>query len=287
MSTVILAIVATITVSLLVLGAWQWVDRRAERAAWAGLVSQQPMTPASFEPSMVSGLPDPAQGFFRFAIAPGTSLYTVADIAMEGEFSLGTKAAPNYMPMRARQILAVPHGFIWRVRAGDTVWFSGSDGADETTSWSRFRLFGLVPVARAGDNDDHARSAFGREVAEAVFWTPAALLPGDGIVWQPVDDTTARVTVTHKGLAQSVDVTVSDDGRVTKVVFQRWSDANPGKRFQLQSFGGYLSEYRDFGGFRLPTRVEAGNHFETDDYFAFFKATITTVYFPSAGLGSE
>ncbi|MEE4164240.1 MAG: DUF6544 family protein [Woeseiaceae bacterium] len=287
MSTVILAIVATITLLLLALGAWQWSDRRAERAAWAGLVSQQPTTPASFEPLMVSGLPDPAQRFFRFSIAPGTPLYTVADIAMEGEFSLGTKAAPNYMPMRARQILAGPHGFIWRVRAGDKVWFSGSDGADETTSWSRFRLFGLVPVARAGDNDDHARSAFGRQISEAVFWTPAALLPGDGIEWQPVDDTTARVTVTHKGLVQAVDVTVSDDGRATKVVFQRWSDANPAKKYQLQPFGGYLSEYREFGGFRLPTRVEAGNHFETDDYFAFFKATITSVHFPSPGLGSE
>ena len=287
MNTVILAVVAAIALVLVVLGAWQWADGRAERTAWARLVSQQPVTPASFEPSMVSGLPGPAQRFFRFAIAAGTPLNTVAEIAMEGEFSLGTKDAPNYVPMRARQILAAPHGFIWRVRAGDKVWFSGSDGADETTSWSRFRLFGLVPVARAGNNDDHARSAFGRQIAEAVFWTPAALLPGDGVEWQPVDDTTARVAVTHKGLTQAVDVTVGSDGQPLKVVFQRWSDANPAKRYQLQPFGGYLSEYRDFGGFRLPTRVEAGNHFETDDYFAFFKARVTSVHFPASGSGSE
>jgi hypothetical protein len=201
---------------------------------------------------------------------------------MEGEFSLGNKAAPNYMPMRAEQILAAPHGFIWEVRAGDGVWFSGSDGASDGTSWSRFWLFGIAPVARAGNNDDHARSAFGRYVAEAVFWTPAALLPGDGVQWEPVDDSTARVTVTHMGLEQAAEVTVGADGQPRKVVFQRWSNANPEKIFQLQPFGGYLFDYKDFGGFRLPTRVEAGNFFETDDYFAFFKADVTSVRFPAA-----
>lgn len=29
--------------------------------------------------------------------------------------------------------------------------------------------------------------------------------------------------------------------------------------YQLQPFGGYLSEFREFGGYRLPTRIEAGN----------------------------
>jgi hypothetical protein len=162
------------------------------------------------------------------------------------------------------------------------VWFSGSDGANGGTSWSRFWVFGIVPVARAGSNEDHARSAFGRYVAEAVFWTPAALLPGNGIQWQPVDDSTARVIVTHMGLKQAVDVTVGADGQPSKVVFQRWSDSNPEKTFQLQPFGGYLSDYEDFSGFRLPTRVQAGNFFGTDDYFAFFKATVTSVRFPAA-----
>jgi hypothetical protein len=150
------------------------------------------------------------------------------------------------------------------------------------TSWSRFWLFGIAPVARAGSNEDHARSAFGRYLTEAVFWTPAALLPGNGIQWEPVDDSTARVIVTHMGLKQAVDVTVGADGQPSKVVFQRWSDSNPEKTFQLQPFGGYLSDYEDFSGFRLPTRVQAGNFFGTDDYFAFFKATVTSVRFPAA-----
>ena len=278
---VILALLAAVAIFLVALSAWRWTDTRACRAAWASLARHQPAAPPVFDLSMIGGLPDPAQRFFRFAIAPETPLYRVVEIRMRGELSLGNKAEPNYMPMRAQQILAAPQGFIWKVRAGETIWFSGSDGANEGASWSRFWLLGMLPVARAGNNEDHSRASFGRYVAEAVFWTPAVLLPGEGIQWEPVNESTARVTVMHMGMAQAVDVTVDADGRPAKVVFQRWSDANPAKKFQLQPFGGYLSDYKEFGGFRLPTRVEAGNSFETDDYFPFFKATVTSVRFPT------
>lgn len=281
MSKVILVFVAVLSIVLLALCVWRWSDKRADQAAWASLASHQPLAPGLFDLSMIAGLPDPVQRYFRFAIAPGTPLYTVAEISMEGEFSLGTKDEPNYMPMHADQVLAAPNGFIWKVRAGDGIWFKGSDGANDGASWSRFWLFGIAPVARAGNNEDHARAAFGRYVAEAVFWTPAVLLPGDGIQWESIDDSTARVTVTHMNLQQAVDVTVDADGRPSKVVFQRWSNANAAKTFQFQPFGGYLSDYKNFGGFHLPTRVQAGNFFETDDYFAFFKATITSVRFPA------
>lgn len=72
---------------------------------------------------------------------------------------------------------------------------------------------------------------------------------------------------------------MSADGQPLLVRFQRWSNANPEKQHRLQSFGGYPSEFRTFDGFRLPTHVEAGNHFETDQYFPFFVADVTSVEF--------
>lgn len=279
---VMLALLAVLAVVLVTLSAWRRSDKRACRAAWGDLVSLQPAAAPVFDPAMIDGLADPARRFFRFAIEPGTPLYTVAEISMHGELSLGDKAEPDYMPMHAEQVLAAPQGFIWKVRAGDTVWFSGSDGANEGASWSRFWLFGILPVARAGNNEDHARASFGRYVAEAVFWTPAALLPGDNVRWEGVDESTARVIMKHMGMQQAVDVTVDAGGRPRKVVLQRWSDANPSKTYQLQPFGGYLSQYKTFGGLRLPTRIEAGNFFETEDYFPFFKATVTSVRFPAS-----
>lgn len=256
---------------------WRHLDRRADRAEMDRLIAFQPSDPPVFSPDMVADLPDPAQRFFAFAIVEGTPLTTVARIAMEGQFGMGDKADPGYMPMRATQVLAAPEGFVWAMSGGaGAMRMSGSDSA----TWTRFWLFGLAPVARIGGTPDHARSAFGRYVAEAVFWTPAAVLPGPDVTWENVSENVARVTMRHGDLEQSVDLTVDKDGRPQQVSFMRWSDANPEKVHRLQPFGGYLSAFRRFGGFTLPTHVEAGNMFGTDDYFPFFVADITDIGFP-------
>ena len=262
--------------------ACRWSDVRDGRTLWRQLVATQPAQPLQFDESMVAALPEPARRYFCYSIRAGTPLVTVAEIRMHGEFGLGNKEAPKYVPMTAKQLLASPHGFVWQVRAGTWLRIGGSDAAGSGTSWSRFWLAGLLPVARAGGDPDHARAAFGRHVAEAVFWTPAMLLPRAGVRWEPVDDSTARVIVSHGGLRQAVDITTAASGQPEQVVFQRWSNANADKTYRLQPFGGFLSEYREFDGFRLPTRIEAGNFFGTDDYFPFFRATVDSVSFPAA-----
>lgn len=273
---VLIGIGGLILLALVALVVWRQFDHRADRDEMARLLASQPNDPPLFDRSMVDDLPDPARRYFFYTIAEGTPLHTVVRIEMEGRFSLGTKEAPNYLPMEATQILAAPEGFVWKMSAASgAMRMSGSDSA----SWTRFWLWGLVPVARLGGDEDHARSAFGRYVAESVFWTPAALLPGPGIEWEAVDEQTARVTVRYQGLEQSVDVIISSDGQPIRVEFQRWSDANPEKTFRLQPFGGHLSGFRTFQGFRLPTHVEAGNLFGTEDYFPFFIAEVKSVRF--------
>lgn len=76
--------------------------------------------------------------------------------------------------------------------------------------------------------------------------------------------------------------TVAEDGSPLKVSFQCWSNANSDREFRLQPFGGYLSHYREFEGFRLPTRIEAGNCFEAEDYFPFFVVNVLSISYPQS-----
>ncbi|WP_299879059.1 DUF6544 family protein [uncultured Sulfitobacter sp.] len=260
------------------LALWRAWNHRADRAEMARLSALQPSDPVPFRYDMIAGLPEPAQRFFRFSIAEGTPLLPVVTIRMHGRFSIGNKDAPNDLAMQATQILAAPEGFIWKVKAGAGVMrLSGSDSA----KWTRFWIGSIWPVARRGGDADHRRAAFGRYVAEAVFWSPAAVLPGPNVRWQAVDEDTARVTVHHADLTQSVDLTVSKEGQPTQIVFDRWSDANPRKTYQFQPFGGTFSAFQDFQGYRLPTRVAAGNFFGTDEYFAFYHAEVDEISFPA------
>ncbi len=271
----VLVLVSLCVVALAIL---RLMDRREDRAKWDRLAALQPQAPELFDPEMVAELPEPARRYFAYAIDPGTPLLPVAVIEMRGEFSLGTKEDPRYQPMEARQILAAPEGFVWAMRTRGGMPISGSD----TGKWTRFRVFGLVPVARQGGDPDHTRSAYGRYVGEAVIWAPAALLPGPGVSWEAVDDDTARVIVDHDTLSQAVDVTVDTEGRPVNAVFQRWTNANPDKEHRWQPFGAVMSDFREVGGYHLPFRVEAGNMFGTEDYIPFFLADVTAIRFPGA-----
>ena len=274
-----LILIISVFAILLLVAVRLW-DERADQAEWTRLATSQLKNPVSYDPVMVADLPEPAQRFFNFAIMPGTPLLTVAEIAMGGEFSLGTRDKPNYKPMYASQILAAPTGFVWKVKMPGIVPVSGSD----TGSWTRFRILGLIPVARMGGDRNHARAAYGRYVAEAVFWTPAALLPGPGVVWEALTQDTARVTMTHNDLSQAVDITVDAEGRPVEVCFMRWSNANPEKQYRLQPFGGQLSDFREVQGFSVPFNVKAGNMFGTDEQFIFFKASVNAVRFLASEL---
>jgi len=261
---------------LLLLGLWRLSDVRAERHAWQALIRRGSIDSAKYDPILVDGLPEPAQRFFNFALRPGTSLHPVVEIEMEGELSLGTRDRPNYRPMRARQLLAAPHGFIWSLRWNGV---RGSDGALPDRSWTRFWLFGLLPVARAG-GPDHQRSSFGRLIADSTFWAPASMLPSEYVTWQALGPDSARAIARYGVFEQAIDLHVDEAGQPERIVFQRWSNENPGRRHQFQTFGGDFSDFQSFEGYRIPTTVIAGNHYGSEDYFPFFKARVIGVRFP-------
>lgn len=256
---------------------WRLADTCAARNAWNRLIYQSGPAGSVFDPSAIDALPDAAQRYLRYAITPGTPLVSVVEIAMNGQLGLGTKDKPAYRPMTADQILAPPAGLVWKVRTGPV---SGSDAAMPETSWTRFWLFNLIPVIRVSGNRDHHRSAFGRVVCEGAFWVPASLLPGRNVVWEDVNADTARAIVTYGDYSQSIELKVEANGQPSRILIQRWSNENADKAFREQPFGGYLSNFREIGGYCLPMHVEGGNLIGTQDYFPFFIANVQQIRYP-------
>ena len=59
----------------------------------------------------------------------------------------------------------------------------------------------------------------------------------------------------------------------------RWTNANPQQVFRYQPFGATVEEVGTFGEYTIPTRIETGNGFGTEAYFAFFRARVTEARF--------
>ena len=229
-----------------------------------------------FDPATIADLPEPVRRYFAFTLAEGTAIPPGVRIEMTGTVAPGPDAAP--MTMEASQILALPHGFVWSAEAGSGLaHLSGSDALVNGVSWSRFWSFWLLPVGRAGGSEDHWRSAFGRMVAEAAFWSPASLLPRKGIDWTAPDAGAIRATVTHRGIAQSVDIFLSDDGAPVRVEIDRWSDTDGDGAFAIRRFGGTLADFETVDGITVPMRVEGGYGIGTPGYVPTYRAQVTAL----------
>ena len=104
---ILLILVVAVTVALWF---WRQSDHTADRAVITGLATLQPAAPERFDLALLEGLPEPAQRYFRYTIQPGTPLYTVARISMNGKFGMGNRESPDYVHMQATQVLAMPVG---------------------------------------------------------------------------------------------------------------------------------------------------------------------------------
>lgn len=224
-----------------------------------------------FREDMVADLPEPARRYFLHAIRPGTGLADTVVLEMSGEIRLQPDG--RWLPMQARQIVAPPDGFVWEAAVGRGVMrFSGADHYADGSGRTAFRLWDLVPVAQAS-SPDVSRSARGRLALEAIF-TPAALLARRGVAWETVDEQIVRATLTVDGEPIRLSLTVEPDGRLRSVSGERWGSQTDDGRFALIPFGAYVLGERTFGGYTIPSRIQAGWWFDTERYFDFFHALI-------------
>ena len=137
----------------------------------------------------------------------------------------------------------------------------------------RVALFGLLPLVNAS-GPDIAKSAAGRLLGESV-WLPAALLPQNGAVWEEVDSSHAKVTLSVDDLTTTLTQTVDGEGWLREAVFLRWNDTE--KAFV--PFGVAVEEEQTFSGYTIPSRLRAGWRYGTGRYSEFFRAAVEQAEF--------
>ena len=77
----------------------------------------------------------------------------------------------------------------------------------------RGEVLGLIPVVNVHDTPEMAAGTLQRYLAEAV-WLPTALLPSQGVHWAPIDDSTARASLTDGRTIVSLEFRFSAEGEI-------------------------------------------------------------------------
>lgn len=235
------------------LGAVALRRRRHERATERrvdDLLAAADAAPArTYTSDDLEGLPDPVRGYLDAVLAAGRPYVRTARLRQVGEFRLGGRDAP-WKPLTATQHFSVrPPGFVWDASI-EVLPFVPARVVDRYTDGEgalHARLLSAVTVASAGPSPGMNEGELARYLAESV-WFPTALLPGEGVEWDPIDDRSARATIEHAGNTASLTFHFEDD-RVVRV------ESDGRYRQETDDYApwtGYFDDYAFRGGMHVP-----------------------------------
>lgn len=235
----VLAILGVVLLALAGTAAWlrRSFSERVDREIADLLAAAQPpaieiVTDADLEP-----LPDPVRRWLRASGVVGTAVPAVVQLEQRGQFRLG--ANRDWMDLRATQYYTTnPPGFLWKatMEMFPLVEVVGRDRYTGGNADIEMRVAGLVPVAdKSGGNLNGG--ALLRFLNETMWFPAAVILPN--ITWEPIDDRSARATLTDHGQSVSAVFHFDDQDRLVDMTAERWNDAEQAMRPWSTPIGGW------------------------------------------------
>lgn len=223
------------------------LDSRAKGAQNPGRIYQE---------SDLEGLPEPVQRYFRRVLRPGQPLIRRAWHRQSGEFQMG-KTKPNWRPLTQTQVqIAQPPGFVWDARISMAPGLSVCvrDGFVDGEASMVARILGILPLVNVSGRSELNEAALQRHLAE-LCWMPTALLPGQGVVWAPLDTASARATLKSGSVTAALDFHFADSGDLTGVATESRMAAQDGG-FVAKPWRTKCLEYAEPAGMRIPVFSE-------------------------------
>lgn len=234
----------------------------------------------TFLPRETARLPAPVMRYFQFALTPEQRLPRRAHMRWTGEFRLRPDAA--WVPFTAEQRFNMQSpGFVWDASirmAGPLLPARVRDSYIDGEGAMLGRLAAVVPIVDQHGTPEMAAGALARWLGEGV-WAPTALLPGPGVAWSPIDDSTARAKVTDGAVTVTGDFHFAAGGEITRVSMTRFRDVN-GRGVPTPFEGRYFG-YRRVAGMMIPAGGEVA-WILPEGRFAYWRGRIGDVRYEPA-----
>ena len=251
-----LAAMAVVIVALAAYGSRRWAARTralVERLEVARLPAARSRYDAARE---LDGLPAPVQRYFRAVLTDGQPLIAAATVEHRGMFNIG-ESTDQWKRFTSRQrVVTRRPGFVWdgkvamlpglNVRVHDA--YVAGEGMLHPA------ILGVFPLIDVRGPDEIAQGELMRFFAEAA-WYPTALLPSQGVRWEPVDESTARATLVDGNLSCTMTLDFAPDGTIRRCRVDARGRTLAGK-VVMTPWEGRWSDVRIRDGMRVPTTGE-------------------------------
>jgi hypothetical protein len=235
------------------MGAAQAHFARQSDAAVKRLLARVPAAaPAIVTREELAPLPPPVRRWLEASGVVGRERAQVVRLHQRGE--MRTAVDQPWMPAEARQYFSVDvPGFVWTVSVTmKGVPVVGRDTYEDGHGHMSIKAGGLIPVAD-GRGPEIDQGTLLRFLGEIIWFPSAALAPY--IRWTPIDDNSARATMSHGGVTASGVFTFDQQGRAAKMTATRYK--GDGKSATLERWEVPSTAWSRLGGVLMPVQGTA------------------------------
>jgi hypothetical protein len=250
------------------------------RAAYERDVDRALARPAPVEPitdADLAHLPAPVQRYLRAAGVIGQPRIHNFRVRMHGRIRNSRSA--RWMPLRAEQynFVGEPARLFYLNASMYQVPVQGYHRYAGTSATMIVKAAALVPVVRgSGPEMDQGETV--TMFNDMCVMAPATLI-GPAIVWESVDDRTARASFTNAGHTIHAELSFNDAGELTDFRSDdRYQTSPDGTSVRIVRWSTPLADYRSFGRVRLASGGEARWHEPSGDY-AYIELTFDDVQY--------
>jgi len=200
----------------------------------------------------IEGLAEPVQRFFRTALTEEQPLVAEVRLRHVGTFNTG-ETVDRWKPFTSDQrVVTKEPGFDWNGRISMLPGFPirVHDAYIARKGLLHASLLGLFSLAHEEAGGALAEGELMRFLAEAT-WYPSALLPSQGVQWDPVDDHSARATLNDGDISVALLFSFNTSGLIESVRTEERGRLVDGKMIPTPWEGRFWN-YKERDGMHVP-----------------------------------
>jgi hypothetical protein len=258
---IILGIIIIISVGAVLTGAILF-DRKVNGEVDALFKNVKQAQPDLITEADLKDLPEPVQKYLRYCQVVGKERIKTVRLKQTGLF----RTAPDqkWMDLNAEQYYTTnPPAFIWKagIKIAPLFTITGRDLYENGHGHMLIKLLSLIPLAdEKGPEMD--QGAMLRYLGE-MFWYPTAFLE-DYLTWEPIDSSSAKVTMTYGGVSASAIMRFNEKGEAVRFVADRYREVRGS--YEMEKWTTPVFEYKILDGIKIPVKGEAVWNLEAGDF---------------------
>lgn len=268
----------SVVVAAIVAVAWSsWrteTDITAFQLRIAGIGAANPAPASDYD--RIAELPEPVQRYINFVFTGPVQRHTSVHLEAEGSFR--RPLTEGFNATTAEQVIALGTPalmFSATTPVLPGIWARAYDFFAEGRMDMRAKVLSTFTVMEEQETPELNRISLRRWLLESALY-PQALLPGGPVIWEAIDDTSARAVVTDRGVTASMIAHFDTTGRMTHMVAEEEGDLST----PYHGSGEHVSrgEYRLVGNQMIP-HVFTISRAAGNELFPFWEGRITSIRF--------